>query len=42
MVELLKVFAHVFEDILNSNVNFFHYSFVDVSYDLLDHFELLE
>ena len=28
--------------VLHSNVDFFHYPFINVSNDLLDHFELLE
>ena len=42
MIELLKVLAHVLEDILNGYVDFLHNSFVNVSDYLLDHFELLE
>ena len=40
MVKLLKVFAHVVEYILYSYIYFFHDSFINVSYDLLDHFKL--
>ena len=42
MVELLQIFAHLVEHILNRDVYFFHYAFVDVPYYLLDDFELLE
>ena len=42
MVILLQVLAHVLEYFLNGNVYFFHNPFVDVPYDLLNHFELLK
>jgi len=36
------VLGHFVEYSLDSNVAVIHYSFVDISDDLLDHFELLE
>ena len=42
MIEFLQVLAHVFKDVLHCYVHFLHDSLVDVSYYLLDHFELLE
>ena len=42
MIKFLEIFTHILKDILNSNIDFLHYSFVDISYNLLDHFELLE
>jgi hypothetical protein len=40
MIKLLKIFAHVIQNILHRNIDLFHNSFINVSYDLLDHFEL--
>jgi hypothetical protein len=42
MVELLEISSHVFEHILNGDVDFLHDSLINVSYYLLNHFELLE
>lgn len=42
MVVLLQVLGHVFHHLLGCDVDFFHYSLVNVSNDLLDHFELLK
>lgn len=42
MVEVLKVLAHFVEHILNRDIDLLHYSFIDVSYYLLNNFELLE
>jgi len=42
VVELLEIFAHVFKHILDRDVDLFHYFFIDILDDELDHFELLE
>ena len=42
MVKVLKVLAHFVEHILNRDIDLLHYSFIDVSYYLLNNFELLE
>ena len=42
MVEFLQIPPHVFEHILNCDVHLLHDSLINVSYYLLDHFELLE
>jgi hypothetical protein len=42
VVKLLQVLSHLIKNILNCDVDLFHYSFVDISNDLLDNFELLE
>ena len=42
VIKFLKVFTHVFQNILNGYIDLFHNSFVDVSDYLLYHFELLE
>jgi len=42
MVKLLQVLTHLVKNILDRDIDFFHYAFVDVSYYLLNNFELLE
>jgi len=42
MIKLLQIAAHVFKDILDGDIDLFHYALVDVSDDLLNHLELLE
>ena len=42
MIEVLQVFAHLFQYILHRNIDLLHNTLVDISYYLLDNFELLE
>jgi hypothetical protein len=42
MIKFLEITPHVFENILNCDVYFFHDSFINISNDLLNHLELLE
>ena len=42
VVELLQVATHVFQHVLHGDVHFLHDALVDISDDLLDHFELLK
>ena len=42
MVEVLQVLSHLVQHVLNRNVHLLHDSLINVSYYLLNHFELLE
>ena len=42
MIEVLEILSHIIQNILYCYIYFFHYSLIDVPYDLLNNFELLE
>ena len=42
MIEVLQVLSHLIQYVLHCDVYLFHDSFVDISYYLLNNFELLE
>lgn len=42
MIKFEEVLAHVIQNVLHSYIDLLHYLLVDISYDLLNHFELLE
>ena len=42
MIELLQILSHIIHDILHRDIDLLHNPLVDVSYYLLDHFELTE